>query len=178
MAWSEAEGRVLRAEMFDGVGYVWLWEGPMGQREHDGCPVVWQLSAPARLHARTATNLYRAMLPAADAHGCEVLANVSAVYGRNVCVPDLVVDWDGSGPCLVVEVHSPTTRMRDLFEKRAAYNGTPSVRAYLMIDLERQEVTVDSRSRSGPWGEKVYGRDQLIELECPPLALAVNSVFA
>ena len=61
-------------------------------------------------------------------------------------------------PVLVIEVISPATRAVDEREKRAAYQGLPSVREYALAEQDRAEVRVFRRQTEG-WEVETLGPD-------------------
>lgn len=110
---------------------------------------------PALLHQRVATRIAAYLVQYCDAHR---LAWVSAPgevrWQQNVLAPDVLVSpiladgdavWrDLAVPMLVVEVHSPSTHLRDRGMKRLAYEhfGVPE---YWQVDLESRAVLVTRR---------------------------------
>jgi len=112
---------------------------------------------PALLHQRVATRLAAYLVRYCDAHR---LAWVSAPgevrWRQNVLAPDVLVSpipadsdaaWrDLAVPMLVVEVHSPSTHLRDRGMKRLAYEqyGVPE---YWQVDLTARAVLVTRRGR-------------------------------
>jgi len=56
---------------------------------------------------------------------------------------------------IVVEVLSRSTRSYDLVEKRAAYRGMESLRAYVIVHADMRRVEVDERGRES-WRTDTY----------------------
>jgi Uma2 family endonuclease len=110
---------------------------------------------PAELHQRVATRFATYLVQYCDAHElARVYAPGEVRWRQNVLVPDVLVapiaadgaaGWrDLAVPMLVVEVHSPSTHLRDRGMKRLAYEhyGVPQ---YWQVDLKARAVLVTRR---------------------------------
>lgn len=110
---------------------------------------------PAELHQRVATRLATYLVHYCDAHElARVYAPGEVRWRQNVLAPDVLVSpipadvdpaWrDLAVPLLVVEVHSPSTLLRDRGMKRLAYEqfGVPE---YWQVDLKARAVLVTRR---------------------------------
>ena len=127
-----------------------------------------------------------ALLHAASPDGVLVGPGSDVVITRDtVKVPDVVV-FEGSQlrqrrltapPLLVVEVHSPSTKVLDLTEKRVAYAafGVPS---YWLVDLDDRTVTVLELD-GGSYAERAVARPGApVALERPfPVTLDPEALF-
>jgi Uma2 family endonuclease len=110
---------------------------------------------PAELHQRVATRLATYLVQHCDAHElARVYATGEVRWRQNVLAPDVLVSpisedgdvaWrDLATPLLVVEVHSPSTHLRDRGMKRLAYEqlGVPE---YWQVDVSERAVLVSRR---------------------------------
>lgn len=110
---------------------------------------------PAELHQRVATRLATYLVQFCDVHGlARVYAPGEVRWRQNVLAPDVLVSpippdgdaaWRDLGvPLLVVEVHSPSTQLRDRGMKRLAYEqfGVPE---YWQVDLKARAILVTRR---------------------------------
>jgi len=95
--------------------------------------------------------------------------------------PDVMVTCDPSDnapyfrerPIVIFEVLSPDTEPTDQREKRFAYSLVPSLRVYVIVAQDKQQLTVLRRRRVGHWkGETVEGRNATA-LRLPELKLAI-----
>jgi Uma2 family endonuclease len=109
---------------------------------------------PLPLHHWLAFRLARALDAYVEQHHVGVVLGPSAVvWSHNELQPDVAVlplppaalrplRWDDLPlPLLVIEVHSPATRLRDRGLKRAAYLSL-GIGEYWMVDPETSRVTV------------------------------------
>ena len=132
----------------------------------------------ARLHARLAAYV--------EKHGLGRVYRPRAVvrFEGSEAEPDLMVRRASPGvhgnaweklppPLLVAEVMSPTTRQRDLVEKREYYLDA-GAGEYWVIDGERREIRVMRRGE-----QDVIARDALVWRAVPdePLRLEVAALF-
>jgi Uma2 family endonuclease len=110
---------------------------------------------PAALHQRVATRLASYLVQYCDTYElASIYAPGEVRWRQNVLAPDVLVSpiptdgdaaWrDLAVPLLVVEVHSPSTHLRDRGMKRLAYEqlGVPE---YWQVDLTGRSVLVTLR---------------------------------
>jgi Uma2 family endonuclease len=117
--------------------------------------------SPIPGHQRCVARLLFTLMEAAPA-GIDVLPAPTDWYvdERNVFEPDIVVSRRTDvgerrievAPLLVVEIHSPGTRVRDLTLKRAAYERG-GADAYWLVDLDGPRLTVLERGPDGRFAE-------------------------
>ena len=96
-----------------------------------------------------------------------------------VCTPIAELDVVARGPCVVVEVTSPSTARIDRGEKLDAYRGIPALRAYLIVDHRRRRVERNWReSASGDWMcEEIVGESQTsIPVPCLDTSLTLDRI--
>ena len=83
------------------------------------------------------------------------------------------------GPCLIVEVLSPSTASIDEREKWLHYRDLPSLRYYLLIDSEKRHARIRSRElgnlggkdggKDGAgWLEQTLDEEDIVALSCGP----------
>jgi Uma2 family endonuclease len=125
--------------------------------------VLGQVYAPAGAsedHNRIALNIAAALLPAARAVGCRVVADQKLQAGDDLYYyPDVQVLCDPTDsdplvkrrPCVVVEVSSERTEAIDRREKLLVYRGISSLVLYLIVAQDRREGTVHFRDAAGIW---------------------------
>jgi Uma2 family endonuclease len=140
---------------------------------------------PAVLHQRVATRIAAYLVQYCDAHElARVYAPGEVRWRQNVLAPDVLVSpisvesdprWaDLAVPLLVIEVHSPSTHLRDRGMKRLAYEqlGVPE---YWQVDLRARSVLV---SRSGAEADPVTSVLHWSPVpEVPPLQIDVATLF-
>jgi Uma2 family endonuclease len=97
-----------------------------------------------------------------------------------VCTPIAQLDVVARGPCVVVEVTSPSTARIDRGEKLDAYSAIPALRAYLIVDHRRRRVERHWReSPSGVWmREEIVGNAQTpIPVPCLETSLTLDAIY-
>jgi Uma2 family endonuclease len=82
-----------------------------------------------------------------------------------------------TNPTLLFEVTSPTSGERDTVVKLGEYTAIPSLRAYVVIEQTRREVTVHERTGDGGWTKTTYLGDTL-SLPGVPAQLDVDALYA
>lgn len=80
-------------------------------------------------------------------------------------------------PSLLVEVTSRSTEDYDRGDKLSHFKQIPSLRAALFVSHRERRVTIVSRTPQG-WKEVDRRGGELVTLEEPSLAIAVDEVFA
>jgi Uma2 family endonuclease len=87
--------------------------------------------------------------------------------------PDVLVACDPTDkapyfrerPTVIFEVLSPDSERTDQREKRFAYSLVPSLKVYVIVAQDKQQLTVLRRRRAGHWkAEIVEGRNAVLKL--------------
>ena len=130
-------------------------------------------------HDHIVDNIFRELADAAEDTLCRVFKKTTRLRTPNgsVYYPDVMVVCEpGTGdpelqhePCLIVEVTSPGTETIDHREKWGAYNRIPSLKAYLIVDQDRQRVERYFRLESGTWLRAVEIDDGAFHVPCPEI---------
>ena len=168
---------------------AWALEQPVGRFELDNGVIV--ALAPERVnHTRAKRNAVIALHNAIGARGlpCEALPDGASVRvnERTVYDPDALVRCgppspgdtvEISDPSIVVEVVSPSSRGIDRGAKLASYFSLPSVRHYLIVDIDKKVVIHHHRGEEGRIEVQVL-HDGPLTLDPPGLAVDVRDIFA
>lgn len=165
----------------------WEMKSPVKHEYVDG--EVYAMSGPSRRHNLLATNLLRwAANAAAEQKHCQVFGSDMRVQvdARNsYYYPDVSACCDPTdrdelyvtSPCLIIEVLSPSTASIDRREKRASYATLPSLRDYIIVDQDRMRVELYRRENDG-WAGYILNRpDDLVDLSCLSLRLALGQIY-
>lgn len=80
-------------------------------------------------------------------------------------------------PCLVVEVASPSTRRTDRGEKLVAYQSIRSLRAYLIVEQHRRQVTYYSRTVDEEWVRRDMVNEGELVIPCPESRLTFEDIY-
>jgi Uma2 family endonuclease len=87
--------------------------------------------------------------------------------------PDVLVACDPTDnatyfrerPTVIFEVLSPDTERTDQREKRFAYSLVPSLKVYVIVAQDKEQLTILRRRRTGHWkAELVEGRNAVLKL--------------
>ena len=165
---------------------LWAEDHPGRHELIDG--VVHAMSPERAGHARAKSRLHRALDMAVTEAGlpCEAMTDGMTVRvdARTAYEPDALVYCgerlpddaiEVPAPVIVVEVLSPGTRHTDAGAKLAGYFTLPSVRHYLMVDVDRR-VLIHHRRDGAEILTRILGRGPL-SLDPPGLELDVGSLF-
>jgi Uma2 family endonuclease len=139
----------------------WAMAQPRGRYELLDGEVV--MMGPERLaHVRAKTSAYIALAEALKraSLSCEAMGDgvTVRINERTAYEPDALVycgprlgggDLEVPNPVVVVEVSSPTTFHTDTGYKFTGYFSLPSVRHYLIVDVEKRAVIHHARGGNG-----------------------------
>jgi Uma2 family endonuclease len=179
-----------KATDLDADAFVaWALDQPEGHFELDNGAVV--AMAPERIaHVRANGRVWLALRTAIAARGvgCEALSDgaVVRVSDRTVYQPDALVRCgpplpgeaiEVADPVVVVEVVSPSSRGVDRGVKLGGYFAVPSVRHYLIVDIDRALVIHHRRDDEGRIAVSIVP-DGSLELDPPGLSIRVADLFA
>jgi Uma2 family endonuclease len=167
LAW--AEGRQERYELVDGR--------------------VVMMTRPRRAHAIIVRNLLVALHRRLDSRKWTVIAEFGLDAGpRTLRFPDIVVDriggdWDdrwASGPVLLAEVLSRSSRKTDLEDKPAEFLRLPSLQAYLVFAQREPKAWAWLRENGSfaSQAREIAGLDATIPLAALETKLPLVEVYA
>jgi len=151
---------------------------------------VYAVSGATARHNILAGNIFARLYPAVESNPCHVFMSDMRVQVADdryyypdaavVCTPIAQLDVVARGPCVVVEVTSPSTARIDRGEKLDAYRAIPALRAYLIVDHRRRRVERHWReSPSGVWmREEIVGDAQTpIPVPCLETSLTLDAIY-
>jgi Uma2 family endonuclease len=148
---------------------------------------VYAMAGGTARHNRITGNIYVELLNATEDVGCTPLINdvIFRVSDDVYYYPDIMVVCDPerqsgrviTGPCLVVEVLSPSTRKEDRREKLALYRNVPSVRAYLIVHQADRRVERHWRDADGVWQQTDIIGEGVVPLPCPEMDLSLDRIY-
>jgi Uma2 family endonuclease len=76
-------------------------------------------------------------------------------------------------PSLLIEVTSDSTRKADMVDKLIQYQKFPSLKYYLIVEQDKQEIIVISRNSEGNWQSETYNQPETI-INLPALEIQIN----
>jgi Uma2 family endonuclease len=151
---------------------------------------VYAMSGATAQHNIIAGNIFTRLFSAAEDGPCRVFMSDMRVEVANdryyypnvavVCTPIAELDIVARGPCVVVEVTSPSTARIDRGEKLDAYRRIPALRAYLIVDHRRRRVERHWReSPSDEWTlEEIVGDASTpIPVPCLDVSLTLDAIY-
>ncbi len=145
-----------------------------------------RLMAPASLpHTIIKGNVFAALRQALQGQPCHVLPDGAQILTDDIsAIPDAIVTCAPldlttpaiAEPAIIVEVESPSSEANDTTHKWFAYSKIPSLRHYLVLSQKERVVLVHSRAGE-LWHERFVSAGTL-DLDDPPLRLAIDDLYA
>jgi Uma2 family endonuclease len=151
---------------------------------------VYAMSGATARHNLIAGTIFGLLLGAEGDGPCRVFMNDMRVEVAGdryyypdvavICSPIAELDVVARGPCVVVEVTSPSTARIDRGEKLEAYRRIPTLRAYLVVDHRRRRVERHSRDApSDEWvREEIAGESEMaVTVPCLDVSLTLDAIY-
>lgn len=163
-----------------------VWERAQEPRyEFDGIQPV-AMTGGSRAHNRVTTRLTGALVRLVKPP-CEPCGpDLKVLTPGRVRYPDASVvctkadgddDADTVAPTIVFEVLSPSTALTDRRVKAVEYAGVSTIQAYVMLEIDRPELTV--RRRSTGWeAETIEGLDAELALPEIEVTIPLAAIYA
>ncbi len=136
-------------------------------------------------HNLIAGNIFAALHNHLRGTTCRVFAGTMKVrVGDDFYYPDVFVACERpegerlfrTRPALIVEVLSPGTELLDTRDKLQAYQRIESLREYVIVEQERQELRVISRTAQG-WESATYTGAMPVRLASAELTLSLDDIY-
>jgi len=116
--------------------------------------------------------------------GSDMKARLSLGSNTYFYYPDAMIVCGQAGlgtswcerPSVIFEIISESTRSIDEREKRIAYLSLPSLDAYVRIEQDRLEVTIEHRDPAG-WRREVLGEGDMIRLATVEVEFPVAALY-
>jgi Uma2 family endonuclease len=167
---------------------AWALQQPTGRFELESGAVV--AMAPERAdHATAKGNAFMALRSAIRARGliCQAFPDGMSVRinDRTVYEPDALVRCgphlpgdaiEANDPVIIVEVVSPSSRGVDRGVKLAGYFSLPSVRHYLIVDVDKRVVIHHRRDEQGRIAAEILS-DGPLTLDPPGFGIDIRDIF-
>lgn len=163
------------------------FEGDSPVRHEYVAGYIHAMSGATKRHNRIALNIAAGLMAAARGRPCRVYASdVKLRAAANIIYyPDVIVacgpeDDDPlveSGPCLVVEVLSPSTQVTDRREKLMFYRQMPGLHAYWIVHQERRLVERHWRGEDGGWRHAELAEHGEVPAPCPDTRLSLDQIY-
>jgi Uma2 family endonuclease len=163
------------------------FEGAAATKHEYVAGEVYATSGVTRRHARIVNNIAFRLTGAARGGPCEVISvdvklrvATDRIYNPDLmvlCTPGPDEDVVLYDPCVVIEVTSRSTARLDRGEKRDAYQGVPSLRAYLIVDHRRRRVERHWRDAAGAWQRDEIVGEGSVPAPCPATELTLDEIY-
>lgn len=136
------------------------WEDRQeGRHEFDGARII-EMTGGSRVHQQIVANLIRFFEDHLDLSRFDVVQEMRVALGNRVRYPDVTVAAGTiagnvktlDDALVLFEVLSDETLQTDLVAKRNEYTRLPSLRHYVLLEQDREFLTVLERVRDG-WQE-------------------------
>ncbi len=175
-------GEALKHASLTETDYLASEEYEPRKREYVAGETYAMAGASAR-HNTISGNVFVALRTATRGTPCEAFIadmKVKVAAHRAFYYPDVILACPQpddhplyrTGPCVIVEVLSPSTASIDEREKWLHYRDMPSLRYYLLIDSEQRRARVRIRDGEG-WLEQTLDEDDIVPLTCGPVSASL-----
>ena len=175
-------GAALKHESLNETDYLASEEFEPRKREYVAGETYAMAGGSAR-HNRISLNVANRLDAATRGTPCEVFIadmKVKVEAHRAFYYPDVMLVCPQNddhplyrtGPCLIVEVLSPSTASIDEREKWLHYRDIPSLHYYLLIDSEKRRARIRSREGEG-WLEQTLDEEDIVPLTCGPVSTSL-----
>lgn len=150
---------------------------------------VYAMAGASDDHNRIAGNIFGELRDRLRGRRCEAFINDMKVRLRHAndtfYYPDVTVACDPADnakyfrerPSVIFEVISPDTERTDRREKAHAYWRIPSVEMYLLVEQDRQRITVLRRAESDWKTETLEGSSAVLKLECIEVEIPFERIY-
>ncbi|MBI5255089.1 MAG: Uma2 family endonuclease [Burkholderiales bacterium] len=141
-------------------------------------------------HVTVAANLYTALRIHLSGTPCRTFITdmkLRVVEADAFFYPDVMVTCSPadaqqpmikSEPVLVAEVLSPGTAAYDRGDKFAAYRTLPTLREYLLVDIDSRRCDLYRKGADGLWVLHPIGADEAVQLASVDLVLSAAALWA
>jgi Uma2 family endonuclease len=138
---------------------------------------VYAMAGAGENHNRISLNIGFHLRAAARGGHCGVFLSdmkLKIAWQKAYYYPDVMLichrQDDGDNfkqqPCLIAEVLSPSTNKVDRREKLWAYQKIPSLRYYLLVSANRENVEYFVRNSQDEWQSALLEADETLIVEC------------
>lgn len=184
-------GSAAQHRLLSEADYLALEEqSPIRHEYVDG--EVYAMAGGSLRHNRIALNTASALLSALRGTPCQVFMSdvkLRVAHDNAFYYPDVVAACNEASPLageekivadplLVVEVLSPSTETTDRREKLAAYRRVPSVKEYILISQDRQQVEIYRRQGDIGWLYLSFEAGESVEFTTLALSLPIGDLYA
>ena len=165
------------------------WEAVQMDKHEYVAGEVFAMGGASRRHVTVAGNLFAVLDQALTGTPCRTYMadmKIEVAAKRSYFYPDVFVTCDPddhraeqtmSHPVLVAEVLSPSTAAYDRGDKFIAYRGLPTLKEYLLIDPDRQQVELFRKGGDGLWVLHDFAPGQTVQLASIEVAIPWERLF-
>lgn len=174
----------LKDKVYSVEEYILLEES--GEVRHEFInDSLYEMSGASTLHNLLCQNLlliFRALLKPKGFYIFMENVKVKIPNEKIYYYPDIVVTNEKQTaetryiqfePSLLAEVTSNSTHKIDMVDKLIQYQKFPSLKYYLIVEQDKQEIIVISRNAEGTWQSETYNQPEAI-ISLPALEIQLN----
>lgn len=146
---------------------------------------IYDMVGATEAHVQIAVSFVAALHRHLRGTGCRAaMADMKFRIGNNFYYPDVLVTCEPRSagavfwtkPVLAIEVLSPGSVSHDTRHKRATYTAVDSLREYVLVEQDRREIRVISRSGPG-WETATFSGSDRFHLASVDLTLSLDDVY-
>ncbi len=182
-------GRAAQTPIFSATDYL-SWEAAQSERHEFVDGEVFAMAGAEDRHVTVTMNLAFALRQHLSGSPCRTYMSDMRLHvaaANSYFYPDVLVTCSaldqGSAmvktePKLIAEVLSPTTAAYDRGLKFGHYRSLPSLKEYLMVDLDTRVTDCYRKGVDGLWVLHPFARGEAVELVSVGLTVTADQLFA
>ena len=166
-----------------------LWESSQMEKHEYVAGEVFAMGGASRRHVTISGNLFAALDEALTGTPCRAYMadmKIEIAAKRSYFYPDVFVTCNQddhraeqtmSNPVLVAEVLSPSTAAYDRGDKFIAYRSLPTLKEYLLIDPDHQQLELFRKGADGLWVLHDFASGQTLRFASVEVAITWERLF-
>jgi Uma2 family endonuclease len=182
-------GHAAKIPAFTANDYL-VWEPQQTERHEFVDGEVFAMAGAEDRHVTVAGNVYIQLRQHLAGTACKTYMSdmrLQVAASNSYFYPDVLVTCSAldaaspqlkSEPTLLVEILSPSTAAYDRGVKFSHYRNLPSLREYVLIDLDTRCTDVYRKGTDGLWVLHPFGVNQTVLLESMGLQITAQQLFA
>jgi len=167
-----------------------VWDATQSERSELVDGVVYAMAGAEDSHVTVAGNVYMALREHLRGSPCRTYMSdmkLRVEVTNSVFYPDVMVTCSAADqesrlvkqePSLLVEVLSPSSAAYDRGEKFARYRLLPSLREYMVVDIDSRRTDVYRKGVDGLWVLHPFDPGAAVDLASVDLQLPAERLFA
>jgi Uma2 family endonuclease len=166
------------------------WEEQEEEKHEYEDGVVYAMAGPSENHISITDNFTALLVPKLRGSQCRSFSSdmrVEIIEKNIYYYPDLLVTCDQRDrlhrnhknyPCLIIEVLSESTELRDRGVKFAHYQTIESLQEYVLVSQSQQRVEVFRRCDRKLWLLQTFTTGETVQLQSINLEIPIAEIYA